>query len=114
VGLQFDIPALRTVGRLLPMFIASTLLLIVSAATMGWLLAFFTGADLLSAYLATTPGGLNMVTIVALESSADVLLVLSINLLRFLMILLFGPGVVRWLAARLRQGRSPEQQTSPE
>jgi len=110
VGLQFDIPALRMVGKLLPMFVASMLLLIASAAAMGSLLAYFTGADMLSAYLATTPGGLNMVTIVALESSADVLLVLSINLLRFLMTLLFGPGLVRWLAARMQRDEPPEQQ----
>jgi hypothetical protein len=109
VGLQFDIPALRTVGRLLPLFVVSMLLLIASAAVMGGLLAIFTGADMLSAYLATTPGGLNMVTIVALDSSADVLLVLSINLLRFLMILLFGPGLVRWLATRVQGGGPPEQ-----
>jgi hypothetical protein len=112
VGLQFDIPAMRAVGKLLPIFIVSMLLLIASAAAMGWLLAFFTGADTLSAYLATTPGGLNMVTIVALESSADVLLVLSINLLRFLMILLFGPGLVRWLVARIWGSEPPQQQVS--
>jgi hypothetical protein len=99
VGLQFDIYALRRVGRLLPAFIISMLTLIGSAALMGWLLAALTSIDLFSAYLATAPGGLNMVTIVALDSGANVLLVLCVNLLRFLVIVLAGPHMVRWLLA---------------
>lgn len=110
VGLQFDIPALRMAGRLLPAFVLSTLLLVASATAIGWLLALFTSTDLLSAYLATTPGGLNMVTIVALESGSNVLLVLSINLLRFLLIILAGPHVVRWLARHTSPGEPPTPQ----
>lgn len=97
VGLQFDLPALRLTGKLLPWFIVSNLLLIGSAALIGWLLALFTSIDWFSAYLATTPGGLNMVAILALESGSNVTLVLSINLLRFLVIVLTGAPLVRGL-----------------
>jgi hypothetical protein len=97
VGLQFDLQAVRIAGKLVPMFLASTLLLIIGAALMGWALALLTGIDLFSAYLATTPGGLNMVTIIALDSGADVALVLTLGLLRFLVIMLAAPPVVRWI-----------------
>jgi membrane AbrB-like protein len=100
IGLQFDLQAVRTAGKLVPIFLAITLLLIIGAALMGWALALLTGIDLFSAYLATTPGGLNMVTIIALDSGADVALVLTLGLLRFLVIMLAAPPVVRWIVER--------------
>ncbi|NJO06253.1 MAG: AbrB family transcriptional regulator [Chloroflexaceae bacterium] len=95
VGLQFDITSMRTVGRLLPVLLLSMLVLIIGGALLGGALALFTSVDLFSAFLATTPGGLNMVTIIALESGSNVVLVLTLNLLRFLVIILTGPLLVR-------------------
>jgi hypothetical protein len=116
VGLQFDLQAMRTAGKLVPLFLASTLLLIIGAALMGWALALLTGIDLFSAYLATTPGGLNMVTIIALDSGADVALVLTLGLLRFLIIMLAAPHVVRWLVGRYaheEEVAAPFEQNQP-
>jgi hypothetical protein len=96
VGLQFDVEALREIGRLTAAFVISTLALIGSAALLGWLLVLLVGIDPLTAYLATTPGGLNVVAILSLESGANAPLVIAIGLLRFLAILLLGPWLVRW------------------
>jgi hypothetical protein len=115
VGLQFDLQAMRTAGKMVPMFLVGTLLLIIGAALMGWALALLTGIDPFSAYLATTPGGLNMVTIIALDSGADVALVLTLGLLRFLVIMLAAPHVVRWLVRRYAREdvAAPIEQNQP-
>ncbi len=115
VGLEFNLQALHTARRLLPAFLLSTLAMVISMVVMGLLLSLFTGVDLFSAYLATTPGGLNMVTIIALESGSNVTLVLTINLLRFLVIVLAGPVLVRWCIAHAPPGPpAPQQERQPE
>lgn len=111
VGLQFNLQAIRTLGKLAPVLLASTLALVGSAALLAWVLTLLTGIDMFSAYLATTPGGLNMVTIVALESNANVPLVLTVGLLRFLVIMLAGPPFVRWLVRRFPPDPPPEPDT---
>jgi hypothetical protein len=100
---------------MVPLFLVGTLLLILGAALMGWALALLTGIDPFSAYLATTPGGLNMVTIIALDSGADVALVLTLGLLRFLVIMLAAPHVVRWLVRRYAREdvAAPIEQNQP-
>ncbi len=102
VGSRFDHDALREVGRLAPIVLAFTVVLMAGCAVIGWVLAMLTGMDLLSAYLATTPGGIDAVTIAALETGADMALVLPIQVLRLLVMVLVGPTVVRWLVGRHR------------
>ncbi len=97
IGLTFDLPAIQAAGRIMLPFVLSTLLLIVTVAIGGAVLAWDTGDDLFSGYLATAPGGLSLVTIIALESDANVALVLTLSLLRFISILLISPLVLRWL-----------------
>ncbi len=101
VGLQFDLQTLRTTGRLLPAFVVSNIALLGSAALIGGGLAYFTRIDLFSAYLATTPGGLNLIAIIAFESRSNVIFILTLHLLRFLIIILAGAPLVRWLTRRL-------------
>lgn len=115
VGLQFDLQTLRTTGRLLPAFVLSNIALLGSAALIGGGLAYFTRIDLFSAYLATTPGGLNLVAIIALESRSNAIFILTIHLLRFLIIMLAGAPLVRWLMrrfppdSRVRRRQSAQQ-----
>ena len=90
VGLLFDRTSVRRAGRLLPLMLASTLLLMAACAGLGWALAALTGADPLTAYLATAPGGIEAVAVVAVESGADVSLVLAVQMLRLLAVVLAG------------------------
>jgi membrane AbrB-like protein len=89
-GLLFDRDSVRRAGRLLPLMLASTLLLMAACAGLGWALATLTGTDLLTAYLATTPGGLDSVAIVAVGSGADASLVLAVQMLRLFAVVLAG------------------------
>ncbi len=103
VGLRFDVPAMQATGRMLPAYFITSLLMAVGAALLAIFISRITTIDLFSAYLATLPGGLNAVAIVAYESGASVTLVLTVNLLRFLAIVLVSPWLVRWLAVRFRR-----------
>lgn len=54
--------------------------------------------DPLTAFLATSPGGLDSVAIIALGSGVDVPLVLAIQTMRLLVVLVTGPLVAKLIA----------------
>ncbi|MBA2534512.1 MAG: AbrB family transcriptional regulator, partial [Rubrobacter sp.] len=96
VGLLFDGASVKRAGRLLPVVLASTVGLVLACAALGWVLAAVTGIDGITAYLATTPGGIDSVAIVALGSGADAALVLAVQMLRLLAVVLAG-SFLGWL-----------------
>ena len=87
VGLLFDGDSVKRAGRLLPVVLASSVGLVVACAALGWVLSALTGIDGITAYLATTPGGIDSVAIVALGSGADAPLVLAVQMLRLLAVI---------------------------
>ena len=89
-GLLFDRASVRRAGRLLPLMLASTLLLMAACAGLGRALAALTGADPLTAYLATAPGGIEAVAVVAVGSGADASLVVAVQMLRLFAVVLAG------------------------
>jgi membrane AbrB-like protein len=96
VGLLFDVDSVKSAGRLLPVVLASALGLVVACAALGWALSAVTGIDGVTAYLATTPGGIDSVAIVALGSGADAPLVLAVQMLRLLAVIAAG-SFLGWL-----------------
>ncbi len=96
VGLLFDVDSVKRAGRLLPVVLASALGLVVACAALGWALSVVTGIDGVTAYLATTPGGIDSVAIVALGSGADAPLVLAVQMLRLLAVIAAG-SFLGWL-----------------
>jgi hypothetical protein len=76
--------------------LASAVGLVGACAALGWVLAAVTGIDGITAYLATTPGGIDSVAIVALGSGADAALVLAVQMLRLLAVVLAG-SFLGWL-----------------
>ena len=90
VGLLFDGDSIKRAGRLLPVVLLSAIGLVVACAALGWALSTLTGIDPITAYLATTPGGIDSVAIVALGSGADAPLVLAIQMLRLLAVIAAG------------------------
>jgi membrane AbrB-like protein len=96
VGLLFDRASVRRAGRLLPFVLCSTVGLVAACAGLGWALAALTPIDGLTAYLATTPGGIDSVAIMALGSGASAPLVLAIQMLRLFAVVLVGSLVGRW------------------
>jgi membrane AbrB-like protein len=64
-------------------------------------LALWGGFDPLTAYLATSPGGADSVAIIAAHAvTVDAGFVMSMQIGRFMLVLLLGPRVSRWVAQK--------------
>lgn len=100
VGLRFTRASLAAITRMLPAVLAIIVGLVAATAGMGAALAGLTPVDGLTAYLATTPGGLFAVLATAADSGADVTYVMAVQLVRLLVILLLTPALARLLRAR--------------
>jgi uncharacterized protein len=100
VGLRFTRESLRSIASMLPAVVGLIVALVVACAGLGWLLVLATDVDPLTAYLATTPGGLFAVLATALDSDADAAYVLALQVVRLLVILLLMPFLGRFLARR--------------
>jgi uncharacterized protein len=91
VGLRFTRASLVSIARLLPLATLLIVLVIAACALLGLLLSAVTGVDRLTAYLATTPGGLFAVLATAADSGSDVTYVLAVQVIRVFAMLLFAP-----------------------
>lgn len=95
IGLRFDRATITYVWRRLPMMIFASLLLIVLCALSAWLIAWLMDKDFLSVYLATSPGGLDAMAIIAIDTHADVGFVLAMQTLRLFGVILTGSFLAR-------------------
>jgi membrane AbrB-like protein len=100
VGLRFTRDSLASITRMLPVVLVLIVGMVVATALTGVLLAWATPVDGLTAYLATTPGGLFAVLSTAADSGSDVTYVLAVQLCRLLVILALTPLLARWLSTR--------------
>jgi membrane AbrB-like protein len=100
VGLRFTRASVASIARMLPMVLVLTVGMVAATAGVGALLAAATPVDGLTAYLATTPGGLFAVLSTAADAGSDVTYVLAVQLCRLLVILALTPLLARWLSAR--------------
>ena len=95
VGLTFEMRTLRQAGRLLPAILAALLLLIAGSGALAVVFAQATGSDGLTAYLATSPGGLSTVLATAYDTGATTAFVLAVQLTRFMIMVVAGPALAR-------------------
>lgn len=102
VGLGFDRGVLQYVMRALPQVLLSTLLLIGLCAASSWMLTRVIDLDPLSAYLATSPGGVDSIAIIALGSRVDLSFVMAAQTLRLFMVIMAGPRIAKWLCRYAR------------
>ena len=100
IGLRFTHEILIHAARALPRVLAATLALIAACAGIGLILVKAEGVDPLTAYLATSPGGIDAVAIIAASSQVNVPFVLSMQFVRLIIVLATGPSVARFLARR--------------
>jgi uncharacterized protein len=98
VGLRYTRETVGHAVRALPQLLLSTLVLITLCGGSAVLLVATIHIDPLTAYLATTPGGLDSVTAIAIGSGADVPLVLAIQALRLFAVIVAGPLVAKVIA----------------
>jgi uncharacterized protein len=101
IGLRFTRDIVRHVAVVLPRVLLATLGLIALCGVIALLLATFTHVDPLTAYLATSPGGADSVAIIANATKADVPFVMAMQTARFLLVILLGPALARFVAKRV-------------
>lgn len=109
IGLRFTRPILMHAARALPQIVAAILILIALCALFSGVLARVSHVDALTAYLAMSPGGADSVAIIAASSKVDVPFVMALQTARFVVVLLFGPSLARFVAGKTKlMTRRPE------
>jgi membrane AbrB-like protein len=104
IGLQFTRTILRHATRALPQIIGSILILIAFCGGLGWIISHLLGIDPLTAYLATSPGGMDSIAIIAAATqNVDISFVMALQTVRFLIVLLLGPSLARLVARALKE-----------
>jgi hypothetical protein len=101
IGGNFDAAVVAQLRRLGWFILLSNLFLLGVSAFLAVCLMPLLRIDLLSAYLAATPGGLDSVAAMATDLKADAALILAVHSLRLISVLVIGPYLVQFVARRL-------------
>lgn len=103
IGLNFTRTILEHAARALPKIALSILVLMAFCGLLAMLLVETLGVDPLTAYLATSPGGMDSVAIIAAASkNVDLSFIMALQAARFLVVLLLGPALARAVARAVR------------
>lgn len=100
IGLRFTPAILAHAGRVFPRVLGTVLALIAACGGVAVVLVIVADVDPLTAYLATSPGGADAVAILSASTHVDVPFVMSMQMARFLLVVLTGPAVARALSGR--------------
>ncbi|MNZ58892.1 putative ammonia monooxygenase [compost metagenome] len=102
IGLRFNRATIIYVARMLPVIVLANLVLILLCSCLAWPLSYLFGKDFLSMFLATSPGGLDAMAIIAVETGSDASFVVALQTLRLLGVVLSGTFcahlIIAWAA----------------
>lgn len=113
IGLRFTRPILAHALRVLPRLLASIVALIAVCGLYAALLVVAAGVDPLTAYLATSRGGMDSTAIIAASSDVDMAFVMAMQTARVIVVILTGPGLARFVARHAASGAPPLQGPPP-
>lgn len=102
IGLRFTQKVLQNAVKVLPQIIASILAVIIFCGGLGYVLTKLLGIDPLTAYLATSPGGVDAVAIIASSANVNVGFVMTLQLSRALLVMFVGPFVSRYFSSKMK------------
>jgi membrane AbrB-like protein len=100
-GLVFTRAILGHARRAFPKILASILLLIAFCGVLAYVLMQALGIAPLTAYLATSPGSMDSIAIIASAANADLSFVMALQTVRFFIVVFAGPPLARLLARSL-------------
>ena len=113
VGLHFTPAILAHALRAIPKILLSVMLLIAFCGGLAYLLSRTLGIDGLTAYLATSPGGMDSIAIIAASTHVDVPFVMALQTIRFLIIVMIGPRVAGLVARQMEASGRSEKAGAP-
>ncbi|KQW31057.1 ammonia monooxygenase [Rhizobium sp. Root274] len=102
IGLTFTRRILRHAASALPQVVGSILVLMAFCGGLAFLLWRFMGIDPLTAYLATSPGGLDSIAIIAASTPVDMSFVMALQTMRLILIIIAGPKIAGFVARRIK------------
>ncbi len=107
IGLGFTRETLAATATALPGLMVASAMLLAFCGAMAWVLVDFAGIDPLTAYLATSPGGMDAIAAIASTSAADAPFVMALQVVRFLIVMAVGPALATRLARRHAKDAAP-------
>ncbi len=108
IGVQFNLGRLRHFAR--PASIQAGLIIALMGACMAAGYAFhrMTGIDLPTAIMGTTPGGKEAMIAMSMDMGAHIEMVITLQTMRWLLVLFAGPPLAVWMAKRGKNKREVE------
>lgn len=100
IGLGFTRSIVRHARRAFMPTILSIIALVTFSGLLAVFLVFALGVDPMTAYLATSPGGLDSVAVIAASSNVDLSFVMALQTARLVIITIIGPVIARFVADR--------------
>lgn len=100
IGLRFTRDIVLYSLRVLPIVIASTAVIIVVCGIVGMIFGPAAGMDPLTAYLATSPGGIDTVAIIGAATNANLSLIMAVQTTRFIVVAVTGPAFATFIVKR--------------
>lgn len=100
IGLRFRADLVRHAAKAFPAVFGAIIAMIAANGVMAVVLSYLTGIDILTAFLANSPGGADSIAIIAMAVPVDVGFVMMIQTARFLVVLAVAPVIARRLSAR--------------
>lgn len=101
IGFRFTPAVVRHAIKVFPFILLSILFLLLVNALLAWFLVWWIGIDFLSAFLGTSPGGADSVAIIASNIPVDTGFVMTMQVSRFLLVMIVGPLLAKWLSTKL-------------
>ncbi len=101
IGLGFTRDILVHASRALPQVLMSIFVIIGVCGGLAYILVHAAGIDPLTAYLATSPGGMDLVAIIGASSKVDLSFVMALQVLRLAIVLIAGPPLARFISQRM-------------
>lgn len=109
IGLSFTPASLAHSARALPRIIAATLILIGLCGLLGLAISRVCDVDPLTGYLATSPGGVDSILIIAASTPVDLPFILAAQVMRIILVLMVGP----WIAGQVARWTRPKAADAP-
>lgn len=97
VGLRFARESVLYALRAMPVMLVGIFALILLCGLSAVMLVWLVGVDPLTAFLATAPGGIDVISIIAVGSNADISFVLALQTVRLLVVMMIGPLLARFI-----------------
>ncbi len=109
IGSRFTIETIQRARTVFPAVLVAIAAMMGTCFLLGLGLSHIANVSIATAYLATSPGGMDSIAIVAASSPVDVGFVMTLQTARMAAILLLGPWLARTIAKRFVHPRAADQ-----